>query len=147
MASDALTNSPFGEEFKPSRGFPGSSGKREANYEDGETFLYLAKYDGNAHALLGKPKTFGPQPEAFKIGVSNNVKGRMAQLNSGIPPAAEGRWVPTMEASFPDRKAAEDAEQMYKDKCTLESLGGEFFWGMAEDASKEFRSIPGISRF
>ncbi|MDA5557682.1 GIY-YIG nuclease family protein [Shimia sp. MMG029] len=147
VTSDALTNSPFGEEFKPTRGFPGTSGKREASYQDGETFLYLAKYDGNAHAFLGKPKTFGPQPAAFKIGVSNDVKARMAQLNSGIPPAAKARWVPEMEASFPDRKAAENAEKLYKDNCKLESLGGEFFWGKAEDASKAFRSLPGVSRF
>lgn len=147
VSSGALKNSPFGEEFKPSRGFPGSAGKRESSYEDGETFLYLAKFDGNAHALLGKPKSFGPKPNAVKIGVSNNVDERMIQLNSGIPPAAKGRWVPEMRASFANRKSAEEAEQMFKDTCPLESLGGEFFWGNLDDAKGTFWSIPGTSRF
>jgi len=148
VGDGGLTDSPFREEFFPSKAFPGSSGERTSIYTDGETFLYLAKFDGDGAALLGRAKAFGSKSVALKIGVSNDPASRSDQLNAGIPPAAKGRWRIELQAAFADRKAAEAAEQAFKDKSAkLESLGGEFFWGDSMDAVLLFSSIPGVSRF
>ncbi len=148
VGESGLTNTPFKDEFFPSKAFPGSSGERTSTYTDGETFLYLAKFDGDGASLLGRAKAFGSKSVALKIGVSNDPASRSDQLNAGIPPAAKGRWRIELQAPFTDRKAAETAEQLFKDKSgKLESLGGEFFWGEIMDAILLFSSIPGVSRF
>lgn len=148
ISGDGLTDTPFKEAFFPSKAFPGSSGERTSTYKDGETFLYLATFEGDGAALLGRPKAFGNKSVALKIGVSNNPASRADQLNAGIPPAAKGRWQIKLQAPFADRKAAEVAEQIFKDTSRkLESLGGEFFWGDSMDAVLQFSSIPGVSRF
>lgn len=148
IGDNGLTAPPFKEEFYPTKAFPGSIGERTSTYSDGETFLYLAHFDGDGAALLGRPKAFGSKAVALKIGVSNDPASRSQQLNAGIPPAAKGRWQIELQASFPDRRAAEAAEQVFKDKSgKLESLGGEFFWGERMDAVLLFSSIPGVSRF
>lgn len=148
LREKGLINTAFKEEFYPSKAFPGSSGERTSTYNDGETFLYLAEFDGDGAALLERPNVIGCKSVALKIGVSSDPKSRAAQLNVGFPPAAKGRWQIAFRASFPDRKGAEAAEQDFKDKSSkLESLGGEFFWGDSTDAALLFSSIPGVSRF
>lgn len=148
VADSGRTGTAFREEFFPSKAFPGSSGERTSSYTDGQTFLYLAKFDGDGAALLGRPKAVAIKSVALKIGVSNDPVARCDQLNAGIPPAAKGRWKIELQASFSDRKGAEAAEQMFKDKSyKLESLGGEFFWGDSMDALLLFSSIPNVSRF
>lgn len=148
VADNGLTDTPFREVFFPSKGFPRSSGEWTSTYTDGETFLYLAKFHGDGTALLGRSSTFGSKAVVLKIGVSNDPASRSAQLNAGIPPAAKGRWRIELQAAFANRKSAEVAEQMFKDKSIkLESLGGEFFWGEDMDAVLLFSSIPGVSRF
>lgn len=149
VGETALKNRVFAEEFSPSRAFPGTSGTRTATYNDGATFLYLAQFDGDGHALIGKPKPLGDKRVALKIGVSNDPVSRAKQLNAGIPPAAQGKWVIGFQAQFPDRKAAEAAEQNFKDRSagSLESLGGEFFWGDQTDGMLLFAKLPGVSRF
>lgn len=140
----------FADVFKPSRAFPGSHGERNSDHKDGDAFLYLAIYEGDAHALLGRKKAFGDKNAAFKIGVTNNLKRRFKQLNSGIPPAANARWKEILVSPpYPNKKAAEDAEALFKEKSNgrLESLGKEFFWGTRDDAESLFWSIPGTSRF
>ncbi|WP_282603074.1 GIY-YIG nuclease family protein [Paracoccus sp. PARArs4] len=82
---------PFGNVFKPSRAFPGSHGERTAIYEDGNTYVYLAVFDGYGHAPLDRRREFGDKSVAMKIGVSNDVKRRLSELNDGIPPAARGK--------------------------------------------------------
>ncbi|WP_255731667.1 GIY-YIG nuclease family protein [Phaeobacter sp. B1627] len=83
---------PFAKVFEPSRAFPASFGERTTVYEDGESYLYLAVYDGDGHSFVGKKKTFGNRSVAMKICVTNAPKRREAELNVGIPPAAPGRW-------------------------------------------------------
>jgi hypothetical protein len=70
-------------------------------------------------------------------------------LNAGIPPAAIGRWSIRLQAAFPDRRSAEDAEQLFKDRSgsKLASLGKEFFWGDDLDAQIMFSNLPGVTRF
>ena len=76
---------PFAEVFRPSRAFPGSAGTRTSLYEDSETFLYLAVYNGDGHAFVGRKKAIGDKSEVLKIGVSNAPSRRCGELNAGIP--------------------------------------------------------------
>lgn len=149
ISETALKNEAFAEEFSPSRAFPGSFGTHTVIKTDGKTFLYLARFEGNGHALLDKPNVFGSKSIAMKIGVSNDLVGRLNQLNAGIPPAAKGKWKLHMQAEYADRRSAETVEQTFKDtsKGKLESLGGEFFWGSETDATSLFCGLPGVSRF
>lgn len=143
-----VVKSAFGTVWTPSKAFPGSSGTRTATYGDGETFLYLARFDGDGHALVGRSKGFGKAHALVKIGVSNDPVARCAQLNSGFPPAGAGKWVIHLHAPFPNRQQAEVAEQFFKDnRGRLESLGGEFFWGDRDDAESAFARVPNVSRF
>lgn len=145
----ALISRSFEEEFSPSKAFPASFGARTSHYTDGETYLYLARFEGDGHAMLGRKKAIGDKGIALKIGVSSDPKSRSEQLNSGFPPAAKGRWRMDQTAKFPDRKSAETAEQHFKDESpkSLESLGGEFFWGKLDDSRLLFAKVPGVSRF
>lgn len=150
VSENALVKEPLSKVFKPSRAFPGSSGERTSTYEDGETFVYLARFDGDGHALIGKPKSFGDKSVALKIGISNAPNRRLEELNSGIPPAAKGKWsIQLVSQAFPDRESAETVEQSFKDQglTKLESLGKEFFWGDWTTAMLVFSSLPGMSRF
>lgn len=140
----------FSEVFYPSRAVPGGFGERTSNYLDGQTFLYLARYDGDGHALVGKKKPFGDKDVALKIGISNDLDRRCDELNAGIPPAATGRWKLRVRSQpFPDRASAERAESQFKERSAgrLESLGREFFWGSLEEAESLCWSLPGMSRF
>lgn len=141
---------PFGNVFKPSRAFPGGKGERTSSYEDGDTFLYLAVFEGDGHSLLERKKVFGDKSVAMKVGVTNNPKRRCAELNAGIPPAAKGKWaIRLISQPFVDMKAAEEVEELFKQQSTgrLESLGREFFWGHADSAESLFWSLPGMVRF
>lgn len=141
---------PFGHAFKPSQAFPGSKGERTATYEDGDTYLYLAVYDGDGHAFIGRKKSFGDSAVVLKIGVSNDSKRRCDELNAGIPPAASGRWaLRVISQTFPNMKSAEQAEALFKEQAGrhLESLGNEFFWGRLDHAETLCWSLPGMSRF
>ena len=141
---------PFEKAFKPSRAFPGSKGERTATYEDGDTYLYLAVYDGDGHSFVGRKNSIGDTSVALKIGISSDPKRRCAELNAGIPPAASGRWALRVTSQpFPDMKSAEHAEALFKDQSGrhLESLGHEFFWGRLDHAETLCWSLPGMSRF
>lgn len=141
---------PFGQVFKPSRAFPGSHGERTVNYEDGEAYVYLAVFEGDGHALLNRRKEFGDKSVAMKIGVSNDTKRRLAELNAGFPPAASGKWGITMiSRPFAGKKSAETSEALFKEQAQsrLESLGREFFWGRLDAANAVFWSLPGTARF
>lgn len=140
----------LGKVFRPSRAFPGSFGERVVNHEDGPTCLYLAQFDGDASALLGRPKSQLDKKVLMKIGVSNDVAARKQQLNAGFPPAAIGKWSMKLQSEpYPNRLASEAAEQIFKDEGEkrLESLGGEFFLGDGMEAQLLFARIPGVSRF
>jgi hypothetical protein len=150
VTSSGLSKEPFANVFKPSRGFPGSSGERTSIYADGETFLYLARFEGDGHALVGKLRQFADNSVLMKIGVSSEPVRRCEELNSGIPPAALGKWkMELISQPYQDRKSAEVVEQAFKDKgkVKLESLGKEFFWGDWTNALLLFSSLPGASRF
>ena len=56
IAFETITNKPLGDVFKPSKAFPGSAGVRTSTYLDSETFLYIARFEGDGHALVGRTK-------------------------------------------------------------------------------------------
>jgi hypothetical protein len=128
----ALKRNTFGEAFQPSRAFPGSFGERTATYEDGPTRIYLARFDDDGFALLGRSKPQFDNSVLVKIGVSNDSSRRALELNAGFPPASIGKWTMQLVSQpYDGRQAAEAAEQVFKDRAAkqLQSLGGEFFRG------------------
>ncbi|TAV12588.1 GIY-YIG nuclease family protein [Rhizobium leguminosarum] len=138
------------EVFRPSKAFPGSFGERTSIYEDGPTHLYLARFEGDGFAMMGLSKPHLDKSALIKIGVSNDVKRRLNELNCGFPPAAKGRWKIELKSEAYDSKAAaEVAEQTFKEAAAerLQSLGGEFFRGDWTTAQSILASIPGVSRF
>lgn len=140
----------FGKFFRPSRAFPGSFGERVSTYEDGPTLLYVARFEGDPAALLGRPKTLYDKKVLLKVGVTNDIAAREKQLNAGFPPASIGKWRMQLRSKpYTDRSTAEIAEQKFKDEGlkSLESVGGEFFYGLWNDAQSVFARIPGIARF
>lgn len=143
-------NEAFSKIYRPSRAFPGSFGQRSANYDDGETYLYLSRFEGDGHALTGRPRAPVDKSVLMKIGVSNAPRRRLEELNAGFPPAGLGKWGKQLTSQpYPDRKSAETAEQEFKDRAEreLQSLGGEFFWGNPAKAEQLFANIPGAPRF
>lgn len=150
LAQGALHRAPLARAFTPSRAFPGGFGSRTAVYEDGPTRLYLARFEGDGFALLGESRRYGDKSVLLKIGISNDQRRRLEELNSGIPPAAVGRWaITTLSEPYEGRRAAETAEQAFKDAAAkkLRSLGGEFFIGEFTAAELLFAGVPGVSRF
>ncbi|MHC2664575.1 hypothetical protein ACVINX_005360 [Bradyrhizobium diazoefficiens] len=150
IAESALKNATLAKAFRPSRAFPGSFGERTANYEDGPTCLYLARFEGDGFALLGEARPQFDKSVLMKVGVSNDKNRRLVELNTGFPPAAIGKWIMGMVSEpYDGRAAAEVAEQAFKDRAErkLNSLGGEFFQGDWTAAQLIFSAIPGVSRF
>jgi hypothetical protein len=150
LPETALKQNTFGQAFQPSRAFPGSFGERAATYEDGPTLMYLARFDGDGFALLGRAKPQFDNSVLVKIGVSNDTSRRALEINAGFPPASIGKWTMQLVSEpYRGRQAAEAAEQAFKDKAgkRLQSLGGEFFRGDWTTAQLIFAAIPGVSRF
>ena len=150
VAQTAVKKKPLAEVFKPSKAFPGSFGERTSTYEDGPTHLYLARFEGDGFAVMGLLKPQFDKSELIKIGVSNDIKRRVKELNCGFPPSAKGCWkIEITSQLYDNRAAAEAAEQAFKDRGQKEltSLGGEFFRGDWTKAQSIFASVPGASRF
>jgi hypothetical protein len=129
-APDAITGELVGEAFRPSRGLNPTFGTRTSKHHDGKHWLYVMHYEGDAAAFLGWPNARVGKRSLIKVGFSNELKRRLAELNSGIPPAAHSRWhIPHTSPPLPNgdvAKEAEDKLKAYFDKKG-ESLGGEFF--------------------
>ncbi|WP_421736578.1 hypothetical protein [Caulobacter sp.] len=150
LPGPGFEKAPLGQAFQPSRAFPGGFGSRTAYYEDGPTRLYLARFDGDGFALLGRDHPFGDKSVLMKIGVSNDPGRRSLELNAGFPPACVGKWsMQLLSEPYEARRPAEDAEQAFKDRAAknLRSLGGEFFLGDWTSAQIIFSGVPGVSRF
>lgn len=149
IVEGGLINEAIGKVFVPSKAFIGSTGTRTSNYEDGQTYLYLATYTGDTASFVDGSVLIDKQSHAIKIGVSNNVNKRIDQLNFGIPPAASGRWKLELQAPYSNREQAENAEQIFKDKAEvlLKSLGKEYFAGDIMTAYSIFSRLPDVSRF
>jgi hypothetical protein len=150
LSETALKNVRFGQAFRPSRAFPGSFGERTSLYEDGPTYLYLARFEGDGLALMRLQKSTFDKTVLLKIGITNDTGRRLSELNAGFPPASLGKWTMALiSEAFDGREAAETAEQVFKDRAEkqLTSLGGEFLRGDWTTAQLIFAQIPGVARF
>ena len=136
--SGAAAEQTMSKAFSPSQGFEPSFGPRQGDYTDGETFLYMLIFNGDAALLLGRAVS---HRIVVKVGLSNDPKHRCGDHNKTLPPAAVTRWRLSLTSkAFPsgaDAKQAEDALKALFDK-RFESLGGEFFLGNESDLESAF---------
>lgn len=150
LPAESLKNETLVTAFRPSKAFPGGFGERTSEYVDGPTKLYLARFNGDGAALLGRDENQFKKHTLIKVGVSIDLKRREFELNQGFPPAAVGKWSMLLQSEdYADRKSAEIAEKTFKDEGEkkFESLGGEFFVGDSMEIQLLFARIPGTSRF
>jgi hypothetical protein len=115
-----------GGETVVSRGPRPSFGEIVQIREDGENSVYLMRLYGAVATLF--PKRAMNNLAVLKIGRSNDVRRRAAELNCGFPPGLDLAWRPWQAQTFPTANAAHDVEQALL--RTLEArgltIGGEF---------------------
>lgn len=121
---------PFIDSYNPSKGVAPSFGQRVSQYEDGPACLYAVQFDGPIeHLLGGKPFEYVGMV-LVKIGYTNDTQRRLAEINSGFPPASKFRWIPKLKSAdflgADKAKAAEDELKIELSR-TEKSLGNEFF--------------------
>lgn len=111
----------------PSRGPPPSAGLRNSEIVDGAAGLYIAGLEGNARALLPRLGSDGCR-RMVKIGRTNDVARRRAELNFGFPPGSAVAWSILFQFELPDAWRAHQAEQALLGDCASRgwSAGGEF---------------------
>ena len=131
----------IGQVFKPSRGVTPSFGVRTSEYQDGDHYLYMLRYEGDPAAILGS--SFGSlyNKTIVKVGLSNDPAARRAQMNNGFPPAALFKWDPGLRSkAFKDGESAKKAEDFLKESFAtkFQSLGGEFFIGPTDELESAF---------
>jgi hypothetical protein len=136
--------------FTPSRGIEPTFGKRESEYEDGDTYLYMYYFSGDVPAFLGRDRFSINSKILVKVGYSNNLKRRNSELNCGFPPAMMIGWKLLLQSrafeSAKDAKAAEDQLKAELDR-RFESLGGEFFLGDQLAMETVFISAASVTAF
>ncbi|MCC6719493.1 MAG: GIY-YIG nuclease family protein [Acetobacteraceae bacterium] len=132
ITNSSAPPSTIAEVFRPSRGVTPSFGKREAEYEDGEHYLYILKAEGCVPALLGREPHQLAGRSLVKVGFSNHPDRRCNEHNSTLPPASKFKWRLVVKSrAYPDGQAAKVGEDNLKMvfENHFESLGGEFFLG------------------
>lgn len=109
------------------RGPPPSFGLRQWLSEDGETQVYVMLLTGPTAAILPN-RQIRPGWAVFKIGRSNDVERRCAQLNFGLPPMGALAWRALAVREFPSAEDASRKEIEILDWAAARgwSLGGEF---------------------
>lgn len=136
--------------LSPSRGVTPIFGKREAEYEDGEAYLYMLRYEGNASALLGREAYSVGKKIIVKVGYSNDPEARCKAHNDHLPIGARSHWRVLLRsrpfASGLNAKEAED-ELKTRFKTKFESLGREFFLGEESLMQAEFAAASRATAF
>lgn len=92
-----------------SRGPRPSFGSITHNREDGETWLYAMRLTGPTAKVWVGRALYGLA--VIKVGRSNDVKRRCAEMNCGFPPGLDLRWKIEAIQSFATADEAHDAEQ------------------------------------
>jgi len=136
---------PLVEVFSPSQGLNPSFGAQTVVRTDGEHFLYMARFTGDAAALLDREPRALHRKALVKVGFSNDPRRRIEELNVGIPPAAPRKWSFWLKsAPYPAGDAAKAAEDALKADLAarFECLGGEFFLGDETALSSRFAMAP-----
>jgi hypothetical protein len=107
----------------PSRGPVPSYGGRSTVHADGPTEVYLMQLDGPVERLL--PNGHDP---LLKLGLSNDVERRLAELNAGFPTILGLRWRKVRTWPCENGRAAWTLERaaLLASHAAGWSLGGEF---------------------
>ena len=150
VAENALTETTMGDTFEPSRGLVPSFGIRTSEYQDGEHYLYMLKFDGNIAAILDHAPSLLHGKSLVKVGLSKDPIARCEQLNAGFPPAGSSRWKPCLKSkAFKNGIDAKNAEDFIKQTFAneFESLGGEFFLGNNSDMESLFARASAPTAF
>lgn len=107
----------------PAPSFGSVSGERV----DGETVLYLLRLEGPVQALFA-PRRVDPPWVVAKIGRTNEVARRVAQLSAGFPPTSSLSWTVVDTVLFDSAREAHRAERSLLDTADAHqwSIGGEF---------------------
>ncbi|UWQ22377.1 GIY-YIG nuclease family protein [Jannaschia sp. W003] len=149
LPATALNDAPLREHFIPSRGVPLAFGSVSSDRRDGEHRLYVATFDGDARMLLGPRAGLKHDAVLVKVGMTNDPKRRLTELNAGFPPSATARWkIEVTSAPYPDGASALNAETDLKARLAKRetSQGGEFFTGKQDDVLAVFYGVPGVAR-
>lgn len=110
----------------PARGpVPSFGAVRHERRETGAK-LYLAVLAGNPRAFT--PSNLDPAASILKVGRSNDLTRRCAELNSGFPPQSQAWWEMSFSFGFSQSIKAHEAEQELLSECHRQgwTLGGEF---------------------
>lgn len=94
---------------------------------DGETILYLLRLEGPVQALFA-PRRVDPPRVVAKIGRTNEIARRVAQLSAGFPPTSNLSWTVIDTVVFESAVEAHRAERSLLDTADAQqwSIGGEF---------------------
>jgi hypothetical protein len=136
--------------LRPSRGINPSFGKREVEYSDRPSRVYMLLYTGDAAALLGRDRFGVGNKIIVKIGYSADPDERCAAHNRHLPTAKKAHWtVHRKSKEFPSAMPAKTIEDALKAAFDgkFESLGGEFFLGEALKLDAAFAESSALSAF
>lgn len=107
------------------RGPPPAIGTYAQERLDGPTDLYLLTLEGNDQgAVLVAP----PDYVVIKVGISNNLTRRLAELNAGFPPGSAVKWTVFERRTLADGYEAWTLESVRLRRLQQAgwALGGEF---------------------
>lgn len=104
------------------------SGTAEHTTSDGETTVYVMKLSGDADTLFPGRHLRATKKVVIKVGRSNDVKRRRAELNFGFAKSGAVSWEIELIQRFRTADEAHCAEQAAIDRLVAQnaSLGGEF---------------------
>jgi len=107
------------------RGPPPTTGTQSIVKYDGPTQLYLMTLEGAADLIF---PAIGKDLAAIKVGITNHLARRLAQINFGFPPGSSVRWRLHRTRTYPSGKAAFAAEGEILEALRVARrwIGGEF---------------------
>lgn len=116
-----------GDDLRSSRGPGPSFGMVRGERADGEAVLYLLRLEGPVQALFA-PRRIDPPLIVAKVGRSNDVARRVAQLSAGFPPTSRLSWTVLDAIPFESATHAHEAERFVLDTADARrwAIGGEF---------------------
>uniref|UniRef100_A0A9E7ZZ55 Uncharacterized protein n=1 Tax=Bosea sp. NBC_00436 TaxID=2969620 RepID=A0A9E7ZZ55_9HYPH len=138
------------EALRPSQGITPSFGKREVEFVDRPSKLYMLRYNGDAAALLGRDRFEVGKKIIVKIGYAADPDVRCSSHNAHLPVAKRPHWtIHRISKAFPSAMPAKEAEDAMKAAFAgaFESLGGEFFLGEEAKLDTAFATASASTAF
>jgi hypothetical protein len=107
------------------RGPPPTPGEKVSVFADAPTSIYVFRLSGPVSAILPKLED---DRFAIKVGMSQDPRRRLVELNSGFFPGSLMKWELIYCREYPDGKSAFAAENKWLEHLRLNYLwvGGEF---------------------